>query len=35
MLINVLDDFNLQPRVTIPLDGDIDPTSVNEQPSEL
>lgn len=28
-LINVLDGFNLQPRVTVPFDGDIDPTSVN------
>jgi hypothetical protein len=28
-LISVLDGFNLQPRVTIPFDGDIDPTSVN------
>jgi hypothetical protein len=28
-LINVLDGFNLQPRVTIPFDGDIDPTTVN------
>jgi hypothetical protein len=30
-LINVLDGFNLQPRVTIPFDGDIDPTSVNSK----
>src|SRR5215471_11794084 len=28
-LINVLDGFNLQPRVTVPFDGDIDPESVN------
>jgi hypothetical protein len=28
-LINVLDGFNLQPRVTVPFDGDIDPASVN------
>jgi len=28
-LINQLDGFNLQPRVTVPFDGDIDPTSVN------
>src|SRR5215472_9918291 len=28
-LINVLDGFNLQPRVTVPFDGDIDPQSVN------
>ena len=28
-LINVLDGFSLQPRVTVPFDGDIDPTSVN------
>jgi hypothetical protein len=28
-LINVLDGFNLQPRVTVPFDGDIDPHSVN------
>jgi hypothetical protein len=27
--INVLDGFNLQPRVTVPFDGDIDPSSVN------
>ena len=31
MLINVLDGFNLQPRVTIPFDGDIDPTSVTSK----
>jgi len=31
MLINVLDGFNLQPRVTIPFDGDIDPTGVNSK----
>jgi hypothetical protein len=30
-LINELDGFNLQPRVTIPFDGDIDPTSVNSK----
>src|SRR5580693_2438948 len=30
-LINVLDGFNLQPRVTIPFDGDIDPTSVTSK----
>jgi hypothetical protein len=30
-LINMLDGFNLQPRVTIPFDGDIDPTSVNSK----
>jgi hypothetical protein len=30
-LINVLDGFNLQPRVTIPFDGDIEPTSVNSK----
>ena len=30
-LINVLDGFNLQPRVTIPFDGDIDPSSVNSK----
>jgi hypothetical protein len=28
-LINVLDGFSLQPRVTVPFDGDIDPASVN------
>ena len=28
-LINALDGFNLQPLVTIPFDGDIDPASVN------
>jgi hypothetical protein len=28
-LINVLDGFNLQPRVTVPFDGNIDPQSVN------
>jgi hypothetical protein len=28
-LINVLDGFNLQPRATVPFDGDIDPASVN------
>jgi len=28
-LINELDGFNLQPRVTVPFDGDIDPMSVN------
>jgi hypothetical protein len=27
--INVLDGFNLQPRVTVPFDGDIDPHSVS------
>jgi hypothetical protein len=27
--INELDGFNLQPRVTVPFDGDIDPISVN------
>jgi hypothetical protein len=27
--INVLDGFNLQPRMTVPFDGDIDPQSVN------
>jgi len=27
--INVLDGFNLQPRVTVPFDGDIDPSSIN------
>jgi hypothetical protein len=31
MLINVLDGFNLQPRVTIPFDGDIDSNSVNSK----
>jgi hypothetical protein len=30
-LINVLDGFNLQPRVTIPFDGDIDPSTVNSR----
>src|SRR5215472_1882789 len=30
-LINVLDGFNLQPRVTVPFDGNIDPTSVNSK----
>jgi hypothetical protein len=30
-LINVVDGFNLQPRVTVPFDGDIDPTSVNSK----
>jgi hypothetical protein len=30
-LINVLDGFSLQPRVTIPFDGDIDPSSVNSK----
>lgn len=30
-LINVLDGFNLQPRVTIPFDGDINPASVNSK----
>ena len=29
MHINELDGFNLQPRVTVPFDGDIDPTTVN------
>jgi len=28
-LINTLDGFNVQPRVTVPFDGDIDPASVN------
>jgi hypothetical protein len=28
-LINVLDGFNIQPRVTVPFDGDVDPTTVN------
>lgn len=28
-LINVLDGFGLQPRITVPFDGDIDPRSVN------
>jgi hypothetical protein len=28
-LINMLDGFNLQPRVTVPFDGDINPSSVN------
>src|SRR5690349_5926636 len=28
-LINVLDGFNVQPRVTVPFDGEIDPGSVN------
>jgi len=28
-LINTLDGFNIQPRVTIPFDGDIDPMSVS------
>lgn len=28
-LINTLDGFNLQPRVTVPFDGEIDPASVN------
>ncbi len=28
-LINVLDGFNLQPRVTVPFDADIDPSTVN------
>jgi Bacterial Ig-like domain len=30
-LINVLDGFNLQPRVTIPFDGDIAPSTVNSK----
>jgi hypothetical protein len=30
-LVNVLDGFNLQPRVTIPFDGDIDPRTVNSK----
>jgi len=30
-LINILDGFNLQPRVTIPFDGDIDPSTVNSR----
>ena len=29
--INELDGFNLQPRVTVPFDGDIDPDSVNSR----
>jgi hypothetical protein len=30
-LINVLDGFSLQPRVTVPFDGDIDPAREQQQ----